>query len=88
VSVTSIFIFSSSSPLGLGIGIILSDMEQSLFSDIANGILQGIAGGTFLYITFFEVLPHELNSPNNRMPKLLFVLAGYSCICGLLFLTH
>ena len=49
---------------------------------------QGIAGGTFLYITFFEVLPHELNAPHNRMQKLLFVLLGYICICCLLFITH
>ena len=31
--------------------------------------LQGIAGGTFLYITFFEVLPHELNIPSKRLWK-------------------
>ena len=30
---------------------------------------QGIAGGTFLYITFFEVLPHELNIPSKRLWK-------------------
>jgi zinc transporter 1/2/3 len=72
----------------MGIGMVIADLEKSLISDCANGILQGIAGGTFLYITFFEVLPHELNSPGNRMPKLLFVLSGFSCICGLLFLTH
>jgi zinc transporter 1/2/3 len=72
----------------MGIGILLADMPHSLMGDIANGVLQGMAGGTFLYITFFEVLPQELNQPQNRMPKLLFVLLGYSCICGLLFITH
>lgn len=81
-------IFSVSSPIGMGIGILLADLQQSLGRDIANGVLQGMAGGTFLYITFFEVLPHELNQPKNRMVKLLFVLLGYSSICGLLFITH
>ena len=87
-AISSIFIFSISSPIGIGIGMVLVNMEKSLGGDIANGILQGIAGGTFLYITFFEVLPHELNAPQNRMQKLLFVLSGYICICCLLFITH
>ena len=44
------------------------------FNDDLQGILfiddmQGIAGGTFLYITFFEVLPHELNIPSKRLWK-------------------
>ncbi len=56
--------------------------------------LQGVAGGTFLYVTFFEVLPSELGSHSrrggdySRMLKFLFVVAGYSCICGILFFTH
>lgn len=86
--VLSVTIFSVASPLGMGIGILLADMEKSLGGDIANSILQGMAGGTFLYITFFEVLPHELNQPRHRMLKLVFVLLGFGSICGLLFITH
>ena len=37
-------------------------MPPSIARDVANGVLQGVAGGTFLYITFFEVLPHEFSS--------------------------
>lgn len=80
--------FSLASPIGMALGIALMDMQQSLTRDIANGILQGVSGGTFLYITFFEVLPHELNKPDNRMLKLLFVILGYTSICSLLFITH
>ena len=36
--------------------------------------LQGIAGGTFLYITFFEVLPHELNIPSKRLWKVFKII--------------
>ena len=86
--VMSIMVFSLASPFGMGIGILLADMDHSLAADVANGILQGIAGGTFLYITFFEVLPHEFNEPKHRMLKLVSMLVGYSCICGLLFVTH
>ena len=52
-------------------------------------IFQGIAGGTFLYITFFEVLPHEFEAKTKyRLPKVFCVIAGYSIICMLLFVTH
>ena len=38
---------------------------------------QGIAGGTFLYITFFEVLPHELNKPARRLWKVTFKASSH-----------
>lgn len=84
----SVLIFSLASPVGMGIGILLSNLEKSLGVDIANAVLQGTAGGTFIYITFFEVLPHEFNQPQNRMLKCLFTLLGFSCITGLIFITH
>ena len=51
-------------------------------------VLQGITGGTFLYVTFFEVLPHELNQRGNRIMKLIFVLVGFLFICGFMFISH
>ena len=48
----------------------------------------GIAGGTFLYITFFEVLPHEMNVPRKRPLKVFFVMLGFASISGLLFIAH
>ena len=86
--VMSVLVFSLASPLGMAIGIFLSDLDRTLGVDFANAILQTIAGGTFLYITFFEVLPHEFNQPKNRMLKVLFVLLGFSVIAGLIFITH
>merc|ERR1719442_334906 len=85
---SSIIMFSISSPIGVGIGMAVADLPPSLPQDICNAILQGIAGGTFLYVTFFEVLPHELNKPNKRLWKVFFVILGYTTICGLLFIAH
>jgi len=86
--VLSNVLFSLSSPLGVGLGMAVSDLPVSLPQDICNGVLQGIAGGTFLFITFFEVLPHELNVPGKRLVKVFFVILGFASICGLLFITH
>jgi len=87
--VISNILFSISSPIGIGIGIAVSDLPNNLPQDVCKSLLQGIAGGTFLYITFFEVLPNELNeASNHRLWKVLFVILGYSAICGILFITH
>merc|ERR1711936_390971 len=75
--VLSNVLFSLSSPLGVGLGMAVSDLPVSLPQDICNGVLQGIAGGTFLFITFFEVLPHELNVPGKRLVKVFFVILGF-----------
>ncbi|CAH1797115.1 unnamed protein product [Owenia fusiformis] len=78
--------FSLASPTGIAIGMLIIDVSDSLAASLVNGILQGIACGTFLYVTFFEVLPHEFNSQQDRLLKLLFLLIGYSSVAGILFL--
>ena len=85
----SLLIFSLASPIGIGIGMLVVDMDQSLAADVANAILQGIACGTFLYVTFFEVLPHEFNQQStNSYMKLFFLLLGFTCICLLIYVSH
>lgn len=84
----SLLIFSVASPLGVVIGILITNLQQSIGRDVANAFLQGISGGTFLYITFFEVLPHELNQPGNRIWKVLSVVVGVLAISGVLCVTH
>lgn len=47
--------FCVTSPLGVGIGLGISEIEASFTTAAVSGSLQGIACGTFLYVTFFEV---------------------------------
>ena len=55
------FVFSITSPMGVLVGLYIDcEISNSLKVTILSGILQGIACGTFLYITCFEVLPREL----------------------------
>lgn len=79
-------LFSITSPLGMGIAVVLEEFGHSINSSILNGILQGLACGTFIYVTFFEVLPHELSQSENRLLKLLSLLLGFSVVCFVLFL--
>ena len=103
--IISNIVFSLAGPIGIGIGIGISDLPPSLVSDIFNSVLQGkiqfqglfvflnvfhilgVAGGTFLYITFFEVLPHELNVPSRRLTKLVCVLLGFAVLAILLIFS-
>lgn len=79
-------IFCVAAPIGLGIGMGVMKISNSLEAVILSGILQGLACGTFLYVTFFEVLPHELNSSELRTPKMIFIILGFAASCLIVFL--
>uniref|UniRef100_A0A914YY02 Uncharacterized protein n=1 Tax=Panagrolaimus superbus TaxID=310955 RepID=A0A914YY02_9BILA len=61
-----------------GLGII-QFMNQSSkgTTHLVSGILQSIACGTFLYITSFEILPHELKQRGHRPLKFLMLILGF-----------
>ncbi|KAK2172284.1 hypothetical protein NP493_975g04058 [Ridgeia piscesae] len=85
------FLFAVTSPIGIGIGIIVFEFTVNpVMSNLVCGLLEGIACGTFLFVVFFEILPHEFNTKArlpNRMLKMLFLLVGYGTISLLLFLS-
>ncbi|KFU95444.1 Zinc transporter ZIP3 [Chaetura pelagica] len=72
-------------PLGISIGMGI-ESTQSAASSIISLLLQGIAGGTFLFVTFFEILAKELEEKNNRLLKVLFLVLGYTALAGLVFI--
>ncbi|XGW22578.1 hypothetical protein V3C99_005080 [Haemonchus contortus] len=82
--VASVFTLALMSPLGAIIGMaVQSTAENSFGKDVTITILQGLAVGTFLYVTFFEVLLHERDNEHPNLLKLLVMLIGFSLI-GLL----
>jgi len=72
-------------PLGISIGMGI-ESTQSAAGNITSLLLQGVAGGTFLFITFFEILAKELEDKSNRLLKVLFLVLGYAALAGLVFL--
>ncbi|XP_031704612.1 zinc transporter ZIP1 [Anarrhichthys ocellatus] len=78
-------VFAMMSPIGIAVGI--SVMEARLAAGtLIQAVLEGLAAGTFIYITFLEILPHELNSPGKQLLKVLFILLGFSIMAALTFL--
>lgn len=79
-AIKGIIFFALTSPLGIILGIVVVDFVTGMPMMITSCILQGLATGTFLYVTFFEVLPHELNSNEDRMIKMLCLVLGFSVV--------
>ncbi|KAM3940295.1 zinc transporter ZIP2 [Leptodactylus fuscus] len=72
-----IVIFSLMSPIGITIGIIVT-LKKSSVVTLVQAILEGIASGTFVYVTFLEILPSELNSGKRPLLRLLLIVIGFT----------
>ncbi|KAK2189374.1 hypothetical protein NP493_108g03035 [Ridgeia piscesae] len=71
-------------PIGVGVGTIVVELgEPSRTLDIVNGVLQSLATGTFIYITFFEILQEEIMPGEASLLKLLSVVGGFCVMAAL-----
>ncbi|XP_063002944.1 zinc transporter ZIP3 [Elgaria multicarinata webbii] len=71
-------------PLGIVVGLGI-ESARNVASSVASVLLQGVAGGTFLFVTFFEILGKELEEKSDRLLKVLFLVLGYTVLAGLVF---
>ncbi|XP_039206084.1 zinc transporter ZIP2 [Crotalus tigris] len=70
-------VFALMSPIGISVGIGVS-LFNGDGSGLAQAVLEGVSAGTFLYITFLEILPYELSSHESPLIKFLFISLGFS----------
>lgn len=83
LAVAYIFTYSVVSPLGIGIGILLSNGSASDDTQVVSVVLQGLASGTLLYVIFFEVLSKE----RSGLWQYLAVFVGFFFMFGIKVLT-
>ncbi|XP_033821774.1 zinc transporter ZIP3-like [Periophthalmus magnuspinnatus] len=69
-------------PLGVVVGISI-ESAQTLAGSVVSVVLQGLAAGTFLFVTFFEILSRELEDKQDRLLKVLFLVLGYGTLAAL-----
>ncbi|MEQ2163423.1 hypothetical protein GOODEAATRI_029969 [Goodea atripinnis] len=81
-----LLMFAIMSPLGIALGVGLTETKTSPQHQLARCTLEGLAAGTFIYITFMEILPHELSSARGRIPKVAMMLLGFAIVTGVLFI--
>jgi len=71
-------------PVGVAIGLAVT--ETGVGTTLTRAVLQGLAAGTFVYVTFFEVLCEHLQShggrpdEGRRLLKIGAALGGFGCI--------
>ncbi|KAF1385244.1 hypothetical protein PFLUV_G00105720 [Perca fluviatilis] len=71
-------------PLGIVVGMGV-ESARTLAGSVASVVLQGLAAGTFLFVTFFEILSRELDDKRDRLLKVLFLVLGYAVLAALVF---
>ncbi|CAO1425648.1 unnamed protein product [Diamesa serratosioi] len=82
LAILYVFVFAIVSPMGIGVGIILSNADNAEVFEVASVILQGLASGTLLYVIFFEILSKH----KSGFLQYLAVLVGYFLMFGLKFI--
>jgi len=83
-------IFAILSPIGIAIGTAVCSAhggDGSAAADVVEGILQCIATGTLLYVSFFEVLMGEIGN-DHCLIKVLFIILGYALMALLTLFNH
>uniref|UniRef100_F1LDE0 Zinc transporter ZIP2 n=1 Tax=Ascaris suum TaxID=6253 RepID=F1LDE0_ASCSU len=72
-------------PIGGAVGIAVRNSNiESVSKDIVSVVLTGFALGTFLYITFFEILYTEISSNNSKILQWLSTAIGFAAIALLM----
>lgn len=72
--------FASISPVGVIIGVSVTASEDELAQSAASAILQSIATGTFLYVTFFEILHREFEDNAPDLLKVVCTVVGFALV--------
>ena len=78
--VSLLFCFSFISPLGIIIGVTVTSSGDELSQSAAAAILQSVATGTFIYVTFFEILHREYDDDRPDLLKVLCTVVGFALV--------
>merc|ERR1712154_662856 len=77
IAVLYMTVFCAVSPIGIGIGMALTDPGEAENNSTALIVVQGIATGSLLYVVFFEILEKERQKPVPGVLQVLGVSLGF-----------
>lgn len=75
-SLKYILIVTSSIPLGILLGLLIRT-APGLLGACVSAVLQGIAAGIFIHVTFMEIIPEELSGGKCCLLKIMFFFIGF-----------
>lgn len=81
-----LLVFAAAAPLGVAVGMVLAEVGAPPQHRLARSTLEGLATGTFVYVTFVEILPRDLRSTANRIAKMAATLLGFAVVAAVLFI--
>ncbi|XP_076231094.1 zinc/iron regulated transporter-related protein 88E [Calliopsis andreniformis] len=79
--ILAIFVFSAGSAVGIGIGM-LTFRANNKWTKVILPILQGLAGGTLLYVTVSEIFPRERARWHRSPRRYAGIVQFFSAIFG------
>ncbi|KAH8333523.1 hypothetical protein KR059_000516 [Drosophila kikkawai] len=79
LAVVYLLVFSVVTPIGVGIGIAVSESSAANQPSTVSGILQGLACGTLIYVVFFEIVAKN----HAGLRVLLSSVVGFILMFGL-----
>ncbi|XP_006883162.1 PREDICTED: zinc transporter ZIP2 [Elephantulus edwardii] len=77
-AILSILGFALMSPLGVALGLAVAGGDPEGGQGLTQAVLEGVAAGTFLYVTFLEILPRELAAPEAPLAKWGCLATGFA----------
>uniref|UniRef100_A0A914EFA7 Uncharacterized protein n=1 Tax=Acrobeloides nanus TaxID=290746 RepID=A0A914EFA7_9BILA len=86
---STIIIYALMTPVGSMLGVLLTNIN--LNPTIREGsivVLEGLAGGTFIYVTFFEILAQERANTHSNLIQLNAIILGFLVIAGFQLNEH
>jgi len=87
--ITTILVYALMTPIGSMFGMFLMNVEMDPQSkDLVIILLEGCASGTFIFVTFFEVLAHERANDHSNLIQLGAIIVGFFLIAGLQASEH
>uniref|UniRef100_A0A0N5BPH0 Zinc transporter ZIP3 n=1 Tax=Strongyloides papillosus TaxID=174720 RepID=A0A0N5BPH0_STREA len=88
-AVLVLFFYSIMTPIGALLGAGLKELNIDAISrDVAVLILECLAAGTFVYVTFLEIIAQESAPKDNKMYKLSAVFSGFLIILVIQYQHH
>lgn len=81
VVVLTIIVYALMTPFGSLVGVLITNLDiHEVVKDGIVLILESLAGGTFIYVTFFEVLAQERANNHSNLIQLSAIVTGFLVI--------
>ena len=75
-------VFAGMIPCGIALGLWIR-ASPGFGAIVCSAVMQALAAGIFIFVTFFEILNHEFEVHMDRPQKIAFAVLGYVILAAL-----